>query len=123
MKIYKGLVNVPDEMTCEHRSAEMDKKIKIIGLPFDEFIKRYKFISKRTLRGYLIEFINIAIIGLVLYVVGIMSLLCFMAEYYGYATVNIILWFYLMFSKTIFYTRETYNLNHAEYYIDIERRK
>ena len=109
-------------MSTDERSVDLDRKIKMVGLPLDEFITKYQFVSKRTLRGYLLEVVNF------IFSTGILCLLLyscvsnFLEGDYIYSFVFLVSYIYAM-SFTSLLRKDIYLLNYAEFYIDIRRRK
>lgn len=123
MKTYKGLQNVPNEVTSIVRDENLDKKIKIIGIKDPkEFFKKYNFVAKRTLRGYVREYLRIVVFGLLIYILGVLSYAAFDLGHYGLFILHFLLSVYLLFSSSVFCMQKDYINQFAEYYIDIERK-
>lgn len=123
MKTYKGLLNVPTTMSSKYGSIQLNRKIKIIGLPYNEFIEKYMFITKRTLRGYIIEAINIIFMVAIFYAVSKVMIDAIFNQDEFLAIISLVVYLYMLFSPTLFRSRTIYERYNAEYYIDIERRK
>ncbi len=122
MKTYKGLISIPNQMTSEHGTLELDRKLKIIGLSFEDFHKKYEFTSRRTLRGYTLELIHYLYIYSILILLVVLTKGSLEANDYEHACIFGLLSLYGWFSDSLFKDRKTYRINHAEYYIDIQKK-
>lgn len=120
MKTYKGTLNLPTHMSTEHRSALLDRRLKIVNLPYDTFINKYEFVAVRTLRGYLVEAIFSGVLGALFYVLLMVCIYSCLLGYYG--AVTVLMAFLILLGSIFLDKAKNYNQTTAEYYIDIQPR-